>query len=63
MGKYIDLLREEWKERFIWLDAGDQFQGAMENTISNGTIITDFYNIMNCLEEKNEKNRYASARI
>ena len=47
MGKYIDLLREEWKERFIWLDAGDQFQGAMENTISNGTIITDFYNIMN----------------
>ena len=47
MGKYITLLREEWKERFIWLDAGDQFQGAMENTISNGTIITDFYNIMN----------------
>ena len=47
MGKYINLLREEWKEQFIWLDAGDQFQGAMENTISNGTIITDFYNIMN----------------
>ena len=47
MGKYINLLREEWKEQFIWLDAGDQFQGAMENTLSNGTIITDFYNIMN----------------
>ena len=47
MGKYINLLREEWKEQFIWLDAGDQFQGALENNISDGSIITDFYNIMN----------------
>jgi 2',3'-cyclic-nucleotide 2'-phosphodiesterase (5'-nucleotidase family) len=47
MGKYINLLREQWGDRFIWLDAGDQFQGAMENTLSNGSIITDFYNIMN----------------
>ena len=39
MGKYINLLREQWGDRFIWLDAGDQFQGAMENTLSNGSII------------------------
>ena len=47
LGKYISILREEWKERFIWLDAGDQFQGGFENKLSNGTIITDFFNIMN----------------
>ena len=43
LGKYISILREEWKERFIWLDAGDQFQGGFENKLSNGTIITDFF--------------------
>jgi 2',3'-cyclic-nucleotide 2'-phosphodiesterase/3'-nucleotidase len=47
LGKYISILREEWKERFIWLDAGDQFQGGYENKLSEGSIITDFFNIMN----------------
>ena len=47
LGKYISILREEWKDRFIWLDAGDQFQGGYENKLSNGSIITDFFNIMN----------------
>ncbi len=47
MGKYISIIREKWKERFLWFDAGDQFEGGYENTLSNGTIIPDFFNIMN----------------
>ena len=47
LGKYISIMKREWGERFIFLDAGDQFQGGLETKISNGDIITDFYNIMN----------------
>ena len=46
MGNYITNLREEWGNRFIWLDSGDQFQGGLESKISYGDIITDFFNIM-----------------
>ncbi len=46
MGKYISILREEWGDRFLWLDAGDQFQGSIESKFSNNTIITEFFNIM-----------------
>ena len=46
MGKYISILREEWGERFLWLDAGDQFQGGLESRISDNNIIIDFFNIM-----------------
>ena len=46
MGNYITNLREEWGNRFIWLDSGDQFQGGLESKLSNGDIITDFFNIM-----------------
>ncbi len=44
LASYVRILREEWKERFLWLDGGDQFQGAIESKISNGSIITDFFN-------------------
>jgi len=27
MSTYIDALKEEWRENFLWLDAGDEFQG------------------------------------
>ena len=47
MGKYISNLREEWGNRFLWLDSGDQFQGGLESRISYGDIITNFFNIMN----------------
>ena len=46
LGKYINILRDEWKERFLWFDIGDQFQGGLENKLSNCSIITDFFNIM-----------------
>ena len=46
MGNYITNLREEWRNRFIWLDSGDQFQGGLESKISYGDIMTDFFNIM-----------------
>ena len=46
MGKYISILRKEWGDRFLWLDAGDQFQGSLESKFSNNTIITEFFNIM-----------------
>lgn len=46
LASYVKILREEWQERFLWLDGGDQFQGAIESKISNGTIITDFFNTM-----------------
>ena len=39
-----DILKKEWKNRFIWLDAGDQFQGGMETQISKGFLMTDFFN-------------------
>ena len=42
---YVEILREKWgKQRVIWLDAGDQFQGGYEFTDTNGTIMHDFYN-------------------
>jgi 2',3'-cyclic-nucleotide 2'-phosphodiesterase (5'-nucleotidase family) len=46
LAGYINILKGDWKERFLWLDAGDQFQGAIESKISNGTIMMDFYNNM-----------------
>ena len=46
MGKYISILQEEWGDRFLWLDAGDQFQGSLESKFSDNKIITEFFNIM-----------------
>lgn len=45
-GKYIQIMRAQWKERFLWLDAGDQFSGGLETKISEGELITEFYNKM-----------------
>lgn len=44
LARYISILREEWKDRLLWLDGGDQFQGKIESKISNGTIVTEFFN-------------------
>ena len=47
-GKYLysykKILKEEWGDRLIWLDAGDQFQGTMECMLSDCLIMKDFYN-------------------
>ena len=44
MGKYASIMAEEWGERFLYFDTGDQFQGGIEGFISNGNIMMDFFN-------------------
>ena len=44
MSTIINTIRDEWKERFIWLDGGDHGSGGIEFTLSNGQIMTDFFN-------------------
>ena len=41
---YKKILKEEWGDRLIWIDGGDQFQGTMECMLSNCLIMKDFYN-------------------
>ena len=41
---YAKALRKEWKNYFLWLDGGDQFQGTMEVMLSEGEIMKDYYN-------------------
>ena len=43
---YKKILKKQWEGRFLWLDAGDQFQGGLEFMLSNGTIMKDFYNFV-----------------
>jgi len=43
LASYVRILRNDWGNRFLWLDGGDQFQGGIENRLSNGTIITEFF--------------------
>ena len=44
MSTIVNTIRDEWKERFIWLDGGDHGSGGIEFTLSNGQIMTDFFN-------------------
>jgi len=48
LAKYITIMRNEWKDKFIWLDGGDIFQGGIESSLSHGDIMTDFMNTMQC---------------
>ena len=48
LGKYISIMREEWGDKFMWLDGGDIFQGGLESALSKGDIMTDFMNKMQC---------------
>ena len=41
---YKKILKEEWGNRLIWLDAGDQFQGTIECMLSDCYIMKDYYN-------------------
>ena len=41
---YKKILKEDWGDRLIWLDAGDQFQGTMECMLSDCSIMKDYYN-------------------
>lgn len=44
MGKYASIMGDEWGDRFLYFDTGDQFQGGIEGFISKGNIMMDFFN-------------------
>ena len=48
LAKYINILRQEFPERLLYLDAGDLFQGGTESILSNGEIMTESINLMQC---------------
>ena len=37
---------EEFKDQFLWFDAGDQFTGTVENIETTGKLMVDFYNAL-----------------
>ena len=43
LGKYESIMYEEWKDRLLYFDTGDQFQGGIEGYISQGNIMMDFF--------------------
>ena len=47
LSTIIDAVKDEWKERFMWLDGGDHGSGGFEYLVSNGKIMTDFFNFKN----------------
>ena len=48
LSKYISILRDEFPDRVLYLDSGDLFQGSTESTFSNGEIMTESLNLMQC---------------
>ena len=47
LSSYLRILRDEWKDRFIWLDGGDIYQGGYESIISEGKIMSEYMNLEN----------------
>ena len=47
LGKYINIIRNEFNNKILYLDAGDLFQGGTESTITNGSIMLEYLNLMN----------------
>ena len=48
LSKYISILRNEFPERVLFLDTGDLFQGGTESNLSDGEIMTNSLNLMEC---------------
>ena len=44
LGKYISIMSQQWNNRLLYFDSGDQFQGGIESYISDGKVIMDFLN-------------------
>ena len=47
LAKYINIIKKEFQNNILYLEAGDLFQGGTESTITNGEIILDYLNLMN----------------
>ena len=43
----MHILKKEWKDKFIWLDGGDLYQGGYESRISDGKIMSEYMNFEN----------------
>lgn len=48
LSKYISILKNEFPERVLFLDTGDLFQGGFESILSEGEIMTNSLNLMEC---------------
>ncbi len=46
LASYIQILRSEFGEHMIWLDAGDEFQGSVESNLEYGKPMVQFFNTM-----------------
>lgn len=46
LAKYVNILRNEFQNNFLYLDAGDLFQGGTESSLTNGEIIMDYLNLI-----------------
>ncbi len=44
LSAYIDILRSEFGDHLLWLDAGDEFQGTLESNPSGGATMVQFFN-------------------
>jgi len=47
LAKYINIIKEEFQNQFLYLDAGDLFQGGTESTLTKGEIMMDYFNLVN----------------
>ena len=47
IASYVDILRSEFGSNFIWLDAGDEFQGTVESNLNLGAPMVQFFNQKN----------------
>ena len=46
LAKYVNIIKDEFQNKILYLDAGDIFQGGAESTLTNGEIIMDFLNLI-----------------
>ena len=48
LAKYIEIMKNEFQNRFIYIDAGDLFKGGLESDLTNGEIMTEALNLLQC---------------
>ena len=48
LSKYIEIMKEEFDNRFLYFDAGDMLNGGLESELTNGEIMTESLNLMQC---------------
>ena len=44
MSKYINIIRNEFDGKMLYLDAGDLFSGGVESSITNSSIMINYFN-------------------